>query len=288
MGKKILILGGTGTLGTALAERLGRDANNEITILSRDEFKLSQMKKRFPAFKYVIGDIRDIPSISPYFDVNEVFQCAALKHVDMGEDFTDQFMKTNYIGTKNCFDVANRAGVERFFFFSTDKAVLPINSYGFSKALAENYIRGKKTNMVSKIFRWGNIIGSRGSVFGQWEHAISNHLPLNVTDLKMTRFWMLLDEAVEFVMSEILDISSPSGTYIPDIKAASIMDMIEALQEFIEGDCERTLEFNVTGIRPGEKIHEVLFSSHNYCVRSDTGPQYSRHELLHMMGEYIG
>ncbi len=281
--RKILIIGGTGTLGSALAEKLRKNPDNVITILSRDEFKLSAMKKRFPDLKYVIGDIRDKAQIAKYFiGVQDVFQCAALKHVDLGEQFTDQFMMTNYTGTKNCFDLASDHLVENFVFFSTDKAVLPINSYGFSKALAENYVSNKVGFTKVKVYRWGNILGSRGSIIDDWSNDVNNGYKVKITDMNMTRFWINIKSAVDFVLDSYR--SDTTGVMIPKMKAAKLTDIIDGISRY--RGYEQPVEYEVVGIRAGEKIHEVLFSSHEYCMRSDTGPQYTAAEIQQLLGDY--
>jgi len=285
MERRILIIGGTGTLGTAIAERLSESPDNMITILSRDEFKLSQMRKRFPQFKYVMGDMRDKSQLERHFyGVTDVFQCAALKQVDMGEHFTDQFVKTNYHGTKNCFDCAEDALVENFIFFSTDKAVLPINSYGFSKALAENYILQKQVSFTkAKVYRWGNILGSRGSILDPWSRAVLMGDTVDITDMNMTRFWINIKSAVDFVLSTYRD-PDEKKLLLPPMKAAKIVDIVEGIRSYLGRSAP--VRYNVIGIRPGEKIHEVIFSSHEYCVRSDTGPQYTQDEIQQLLGDY--
>jgi FlaA1/EpsC-like NDP-sugar epimerase len=275
----ILIIGGTGTLGNALLEELYE--HNKITILSRDELKLYSLKRANPKIDICIGDIRDKPFIEDYLldrDFDYIFHCAALKHVDLGEKFVAEFIKTNLQGTINVID--NMPEYTRYVFFSTDKAVLPINAYGYSKALAEKYLLSQDKNI--KIFRWGNILGSRGSVLDYFVKALKNGDEVNITHPSMSRFWMLIEDAVKFTLESCASFSWDSPTvHIPlDLKAAKVVDVVDCLAEIL--DVKYRIS-DVHEIRPGEKIHECLYTSHDYCIRSDNAEQYSREELIELL-----
>ena len=278
--KNILITGGTGTLGTHLTEKLL--AENNITVLSRDEKKLVELRNKHPSVRIIVCDIRRPINVRYHLNYDTIFHCAALKHVDIGEQFPDEFFQTNYTGTKNVWDLGEKIGVNNFVFFSTDKAVLPINAYGYSKAMAEKYLR---TVGNAKIYRWGNILGSRGSVLPTFIDCIRNNSPCVITDSRMTRFWLTIDEATDYVL-DTYDKSDETkdGLYIhPNIKAASLLTLVDALYLLFKK--EPNVVFGE--IRPGEKIHECIRTGHDYCIRSDTCQQYTYDELKSKLSQYI-
>ena len=289
--QNILITGGTGTLGTQLTLNLHETAN--VTVLSRDEKKLVELRNRFPNVRILVGDIRRPLRDRDHLRYDTIFHCAALKHVDIGEAFPDEFYETNYVGTKHVWELAERMNVSNFVFFSTDKAVLPINAYGYSKAMAEKFLLacGKP-----KIYRWGNIIGSRGSVIPHFVECIKNGMPCVITDKRMTRFWLTIEEAIEFVLdtyenvrsvsSDIADIVDHCGTLMihPKIKSASVEDIVTALGKVIGQN--PIIEYGK--IRPGEKIHECLRTGHDYCIRSDNCDKYTESELIDKLNTFMG
>jgi len=276
--KNILITGGTGTLGSKLVEYL--QYGNNITVLSRDEKKLVELRKKYSQVRIIIGDIRRPLNDREHVSYDTIFHCAALKHVDIGEEFPDEFYQTNYQGTKNVWELSERMKVKNFVFFSTDKAVLPVNAYGYSKGMAEKFLRycGKP-----KIYRWGNIIGSRGSVIPTFVECILNDKPCVVTDSRMTRFWLTIDEAISFVLDTY---DKPSAEHLlihPNIKSSSVLEIVELLGEIL--DRKPIIKFGE--IRPGEKLHECLRTGHDYCIRSDNCDIYSREELKQKLLNYI-
>lgn len=267
---RYLIVGGTGTLGKELIQRLYD--GHEIHVLSRDEHKQVQMKKVYPKIKFILGDIRNIQDLSFPFSVYDiVFHCAALKHVDIGEANVGQFIQTNLQGTIN---VSQRCLEDnaRLIFFSTDKAVLPINAYGMSKGLAEKYLQATNPDHIT--FRWGNILGSRGSIVPFFKQLIENGGQVPLTHLEMTRFWLTIHEVVDFVMSRCQD-SDIKAPLIPPVKSAKVMDLALCIGKILD----KPVLFKEIGIRPGEKIHEHLYSDHDYCIRSDSCAQYSMDDL---------
>ena len=190
--------------------------------------------------------------------------------------------------------MAQACGCKNLIFFSTDKAVLPINAYGYSKAMAEKFLMSTGTPV--KIYRWGNIIGSRGSVIPHFVDCIKAGKPCVITDERMTRFWLTIDEAIEFVLATYdqqmmpydSDVSSfgwklTNPIIHPAIKSASVVEIVEALGEVL--NIMPKIEFGK--IRPGEKIHECLRSGHDYCIRSDNCDRYTRAELTEKLGKYI-
>jgi FlaA1/EpsC-like NDP-sugar epimerase len=269
--RNLLITGGTGTLGTALLDRAIKSRKfDKIAILSRDENKQQIMRKHYPDVEFIIGDIKDSNPIS---GVSDVFHCAALKHVDIGERWPAEFERTNFGGTLNTM---NRTMPNNFCFFSTDKAVLPINAYGFTKALAEKALLTFNCHTNINIYRWGNIVGSRGSVIPTFVRCMLKGEPVPVTDERMTRFWLTIDDAADYVFETFEDRHEEQPLICPKIKAAPIMKVIDAIG-YITGMPYSVKEI---GIRPGEKLHECLRTGHDYCVKSDTCPQYSMDELI--------
>jgi UDP-N-acetylglucosamine 4,6-dehydratase len=280
---KYVILGGTGTLGTCLIEKLSVGAN-EVVCFSRDELKQQEMRKRFPNVRYVIGDIRDKNSLRPVLaDAYAVFHVAALKHVDVLEANPTEAIKTNVLGTINVAEAAVEAGVKYVVFSSTDKAVLPINTYGMTKATSERYLLNLNVHQDKtqfSVFRWGNVMGSRGSVVHLFAKSIQDEKMVSVTDPRMTRFWIHIKDAVDFMLENFKS-ASPSDVMIPRMKAAGVLDLAASTAKAIGASSKYRI--NLVGMRPGEKVHEVLFSSHEYCIRSDTAEKYTEAELTDLV-----
>ncbi len=277
--RKTLIIGGTGTLGRALLERL---PSNEVVIFSRDELKQHELRHKYPSLKTIIGDIRDAKSLELAMDgIKDVFHVAALKHVDILEDNPYEAHRTNVIGTMNSAEAAKKAGVRNFYFTSTDKAVMPINVYGMTKAIAERYLLNQNSDKPFftnfKVFRWGNIVGSRGSVVNLFAKTLKEEGAVCVTDRRMTRFWMLIDDAIDFMLNFKGD---PNKVNFPEMKAAPVLDLAKAVADVL-GISD--YQIKDVGIRPGEKLHECLYSSHDECIRSDTAPRLTHDELVAMV-----
>lgn len=280
---KYLIIGGTGTLGQAVTSLLYKP-ENQITIYSRGELEQQKVAAKFPHCHYVIGDIRDkeaLRSLIPGHDV--VFNFAALKHVNVCENHPEEAMKTNFIGTKNVAELC-REFRAHMAFSSTDKAVLPINNYGFTKALAENYLLTKHTS-TSTVFRWGNVVGSRGSVVPIFVRAIKQGNPLNLTHSDMTRYWIRIEDAAKFMLERLASRLEDNGpkreVQIPFMKAARVMDVANAIAIILDEDPPT---FRHIGIQKGEKLHECLYTSHTYCRNSnDPEAQYTMEELIKLL-----
>jgi FlaA1/EpsC-like NDP-sugar epimerase len=276
---RTVVIGGTGTLGTTIIDSLYGSASQDLVVFSRDELKQQQMKAKYPGVTYVIGDVRDQASVRDAVrGADRVFLVAALKHVDVIEDNPVEAVKTNIIGTINVAEACYAARVQNVVFSSTDKAVLPINTYGMTKGISERYLLGLNSRQMAPrfaVYRWGNVIGSRGSVIHSFADTLRKQGKVFITDPCMTRFWIHIEEAVAFMLSTWRE-AYFDRVMIPEMRAAKVIDLAEATARAL-GISNYGIE--VVGIRPGEKIHECLESNHDYCVRSDTCNQYSIDEL---------
>jgi len=260
--KVILITGGTGSFGKKFTEIIFvRYKPKKVIILSRDEFKQSEMAKTFPDTKYPIrfflGDIRDKDRLYRAFEgVDYVVHAAALKQVPALEYNPTEAVKTNVDGADNIVDAAIDTGVKKVVALSTDKAVNPINLYGATKLVAEkifiaaNAYAGKAVKF--SVVRYGNVVGSRGSVIPLFlDFKRRNIKDFSITDERMTRFWLTLEQSVDLVI-KALEESIGGEIFVPRIPSMKIVDLAKA----IEPDCT----FKIIGIRPGEKVHETLIS----------------------------
>ncbi len=262
-GRVILITGGTGSFGKKCTEiLLKRYKLKKLIIFSRDEFKQFQLQKIFPTGKYpiryFIGDIRDEERLYRAFDgVDYVIHAAALKQVPAAEYNPFEAVKTNILGAQNIVEAALDRGVKKVIAISTDKAVSPINLYGATKlamekllVAANSYVGVHET--LFSVARYGNVVGSRGSVIPFFlKLAREGKKEFPVTDERMTRFWITLEQGVELVLTA-LEEAVGGEIFVPNIPSMKLTDLARA----ISPDCK----FNVIGIRPGEKIHESLIS----------------------------
>lgn len=254
-GKTVLITGGTGSLGRKLTERILECQPKKLIIFSRDEFKQSEMARAFPEPRYFLGDVRDVGRLNQALaGVDYVIHAAALKQVPALEYNPEEAIKTNIQGSMNVISACNANDVRKCVFVSTDKAVNPVNLYGATKLCAEKlFIAANAYNKTEFVcVRYGNVIGSRGSVIPLFEKLRESGIKkVPITSPDMTRFWLTLDEAANLVMLG-LNISTGGWTLIPRAPAMKITDVARA----IIPDCE----FEIIGVRPGEKIHESLVS----------------------------
>jgi UDP-N-acetylglucosamine 4,6-dehydratase len=260
--KSILITGGTGSLGKALVKfLLANTYVRRVAIFSRDELKQHHMKTEFGGddrLRWFLGDIRDIERLKlALHEVDYVIHAAALKQVDTGEYNPMEFIKTNVLGSQNVIDAAIESGVKKIVALSTDKASSPINLYGATKLTADklfvaanNY--GYKRGTISSVVRYGNVMGSRGSVIPYFRDLAAQGKKLPITDLRMTRFWISIEEAVKFVLDS-LEMMEGGELYVPRIPSMKIVDLARAVAP------ESALE--EIGMRPGEKLHEEMISS---------------------------
>ena len=263
--KTLLITGGTGSFGNAVLNRfLKTDHFSEIRIFSRDEKKQDDMRIRLKnnKLKFYIGDVRDYNSIEKAMrGVDYVFHAAALKQVPSCEFFPIEATKTNVFGTQNVIDAAEQNKVSKLICLSTDKAAYPINAMGISKALMEKVAVAaarNSNNTIVCLTRYGNVMASRGSVIPLFLNQIRNNETITITDPKMTRFLMSLDEAVELVLFAF-EHGNQGDLFVNKAPAGTIGDLAQALKEL----CNADNEVKVIGTRHGEKLYETL------CTREE-------------------
>lgn len=264
-GKHILVTGATGSFGRAFVARLLRDAKPErLIVFSRDELKQFEMQQmfpdsRYPCMRYFIGDVRDRERLEMAMrGVDIIVHAAAMKQVPAAEYNPFECVKTNINGAENIVTVAIREGVEKVIALSTDKAANPINLYGATKLVSDkiftaaNNLAGSDGTRFA-VVRYGNVVGSRGSVIPFWKKMIAEGATrLPVTDPRMTRFWITLDQGVQFVLDG-LERMRGGEIFVPKLPSMTVADLAEAMMPGVELD--------VVGIRPGEKLHEVMISS---------------------------
>jgi len=263
-GKSILISGGTGSFGqTFVRHVIDRWSPDRVIIFSRDEAKQHDMALKFPVeehreLRYFIGDVRDPDRLEMAMrGVDIVIHAAALKHVPTAEYNPFECIRTNVNGAENVVRAAIRCGVEKVIALSTDKAANPINLYGASKLasdkifVAANSLSGGKQPRFS-VVRYGNVVGSRGSVVPVFRRMIADGVDsLPITDERMTRFWISLEQGVSFVLS-CLKMMHGGEIFVPRIPSMRLIDLAKALAP--------ELQHRIVGIRPGEKLHEVMIT----------------------------
>ena len=263
--KKILITGGTGSFGsTALSRFITKNFFKEIRIFSRDEKKQFDLRKQFPSSKisFRIGDVRDYESvIQSVKGVDYIFHAAALKQVPSCEFYPLEAVKTNILGTNNVINAAREANIKKVICLSTDKAVYPINAMGFSKAMMEKICTSQvhsseKSKTVSCVTRYGNVVASRGSLIPQIIDQIKNKKPITITDPKMTRFMMTLDDAIDLVIYA-LDQGKNGDIFVPKAKSINILDLAKYTRKYFKLP---NYPIKIIGVRHGEKQHETLLT----------------------------
>ena len=298
-GKKILITGGTGSLGQALTKRLLKEKVDTIRIFSRNEEKQVFMENNFhdKRLRFLLGDINDLERLNRAFeDIDIVFHAAALKHVPKIEYNPFEAIKTNVMGSQNVIDACLHADVERAIAIGTDKAVSPLNTYGATKLLMEklfvtanNYINPLKHRTKFIAFRYGNVFGSSGSVVPIFIEQIQRKQKVTITDPQMTRFSITMNEALDFILNATT-YGQGSEIFVPKMRSYHIMDVVNSLQNIIGNHGQE-----VIGIRPGEKLHEVLINEDEirhtweyngmYVV---TNPHYTKFHGKKMKQNYTG
>jgi len=258
----ILVTGGTGSFGKAFIEyALSNLDPKRIVIFSRDELKQYEARQMFkddPRLRWFIGDIRDQHRlIRAMHNIDYIVHAAALKQVDTAEYNPFEYVQTNIIGTQNVIEAAIDTGVKKVVALSTDKASSPINLYGATKLAADklcqsanHYAAGYETRF--SVVRYGNVMGSRGSVIPFWEQLAASGKEIPITDSRMTRFWITLPQAVKFVV-ESFDLMHGGEVFVPRIPSMKILDLAEAV-----APGAKTHEI---GIRPGEKLHEEMIAA---------------------------
>jgi len=261
-GSSILITGGTGSFGKAfLARVLETEDPARVAVFSRDELKQYELKQTYgsdPRIRFFLGDVRDRDRLRmALHGVDYVVHAAALKQVDTAEYNPMEFVKTNILGSENVMLASIDAGVKKVVALSTDKASSPVNLYGATKLTADRlFISGNHYShsygTTFSVVRYGNVMGSRGSVVPFFRELAARGEPLPITDFRMTRFWITLPQAVGFVLRSF-EIMQGGELYVPRIPSMKVVDLAQAIapgSEMIE-----------TGIRPGEKLHEEMIST---------------------------
>ena len=264
-GKTILITGGTGSLGRALTKKLLEQNAKTVRIFSRNENKQIEMESEFneeKRLRFFLGDVRDSERLfTALEDVDIVFHAAALKHVPKIEYNPFESIKTNVIGSQNVIDNSLKQNVQKVIAISTDKAVSPLNTYGATKLLMEklfvsanNYLNREKYRTRFHAVRYGNVLGSSGSVIPKFIQQIKSNEKIRITDSEMTRFNITMDNALDLIINTS-KIGKGSEIFIPKLKAYNIMDVKSALFDLLH-----ETDYEVVGIRPGEKLHETLIN----------------------------
>lgn len=261
-GASVLITGGTGSLGKSIIEHLLKETQvRRIAIFSRDELKQHNLRILFqddPRLRWFLGDIRDLERLKRAFHgVDYVIHAAALKQVDTGEYNPMEFIKTNVLGSQNVIDAAIDTGVKRVVALSTDKASSPINLYGATKLTADKLFVAANNYSFTygttfSVVRYGNVMGSRGSVIPFFQEIAAQGKPLPITDFRMTRFWISIGSAVKFVIDS-LEMMTGGELYVPKIPSMKIVDLANAVAP--------TAKLREIGMRPGEKLHEEMISA---------------------------
>lgn len=277
--KKLLITGGTGSFGNAVLHRfINDDRFKEIRIFSRDEKKQDDMRHSIqnPKVKFYIGDVRDKRSVDgAMVGVDYVFHAAALKQVPSCEFFPMQAVRTNVIGTENVLDSAIEHGVKNVVVLSTDKAAYPINAMGISKAMMEKVAIAKGRSLGADAptticcTRYGNVMASRGSVIPLWVEQLKAGKPITITDPKMTRYMMTLDDAVDLVLYAFEN-GKNGDLFVQKAPAATLIVLADALKALYKSNNE----VRVIGTRHGEKLYETLVTREEMFKAQDMGDYY--------------
>lgn len=274
--KILLITGGTGSFGNAVLNRfLFTEHFKEIRIFSRDEKKQDDMRIAYnnEKLKFYIGDVRNYDSIERAMrGVDYVFHAAALKQVPSCEFFPIEATRTNVFGTQNVIDAADFNNVQKVICLSTDKAAYPINAMGISKALMEKVAVAASRNLKQTtvcLTRYGNVMASRGSVIPLFLQQIHEGKPITITDPKMTRFLMSLEEAVELVLFAFEN-GNPGDLFVNKAPAGTIGDLAQAIKEL----CKADNEIKIIGTRHGEKLYETLCTREEMIKAEDMGDFY--------------
>jgi UDP-N-acetylglucosamine 4,6-dehydratase len=270
-GKTVLVTGGTGSIGTEIVRQALAQGANKVVVFSRDEIKHFLMKKRIAdnRLETIIGDVRNLRSVERVFtrvSVDIIYHAAAMKHVVMCEDFPLEAVETNIVGTQNLVDLAMRYGVSKMLTISTDKAAYPVNIMGATKFIAERITLNAneicKSNQAFSCVRFGNVASSRGSVIPVYIDNLLNRIPLQVTDPEVTRFVMEIPEAVKLIITAT-GYAQGREIFILKMKAFRLGDLVAVILDGIAprlNIAKESVELNVIGLVPGEKLHEDLIN----------------------------
>lgn len=297
-GMRILVTGGTGTLGQVLIPKiLARQNPIKVKVLSRGEHTQMEMKDRLQddRVEYLVGDIRDKDRVwYATRGIDQVYHLAAMKSVDKAEENPNEAISINVIGTQNIVDACIKNGVKKAIFTSTDKAVEPINIYGSTKLTAEKLFVCSNTyvgqgHTAFGCVRYGNVLASNGSVVQRWAKNIQEGKPIKITDPLMTRFWMTQDEAANFVFNAMQRLHR-GEIFIPKMCSANMMTLKDCMSNIYR----KAIYDETMGVRPGEKRHEVLISKEELPLVTDQGdfyirwPQNPRYPVERRIGQAVG
>ena len=282
--KTILISGGTGSIGIGIVKQLLQCNPKMIKILTNDENSIFESRKilgEIPEIKYFVGDVRDNDRLRLAMrNVNIVFHAAAMKHIDICEQNPFDAVKTNVVGTSNILEASIIEGVSKFVLISTDKATNPTTTLGASKLLAErltqdasSYVEGNKT--IFSIVRFGNVIGSRGSVFQIFYDQLKNNLPIKITDSKMTRFIMSISDAASMIL-KISIIAKGGETFILKMPSVKIEELAKSMVEVFKNrtNQKNIPKIKISKVREFERFYEILVTSDETPFCYDLGDMY--------------
>ncbi len=275
--KTLLITGGTGSFGNAVLDRFINSDIGEIRIFSRDEKKQDTMRKKYNSNKvrFYLGTVRDLQSVrNVMHGVDYIFHAAALKQVPSCEFFPIEAVNTNILGTENVLTAAIEEGVRKVVCLSTDKAAYPVNAMGISKAMMEKVFTAKSRTVSSSRtlicgVRYGNVICSRGSVIPLFIEQIKKGENITLTDPKMTRFMMSLDEAIDLILYAFQN-AETGDLMIQKANSCYIGDLVQVVKEIFNADNQ----IDIIGTRHGEKVHEVLLTREESAKAIDLGNFY--------------
>ncbi len=275
-GKVVMVTGGTGSFGHQIVDELLKLNPKQIIIFSRDEDKQYKMRLEYQSekLKFVIGDVRDFDRVlEATYGVDVIFHAAALKHVPYCEFHPYEAVKTNVIGAHNVKRAAILNNVSKLIAISTDKAVKPVNAMGMSKALQEKTLLsngGKENNTTIAFVRYGNVVGSRGSVVPFFKEKVLKNEPLPITHQDMTRFLLTLPQSIQLVFYA-LKTAKGGEIFVKKSPSCRIVELAKVMAEALTG--KEDYPIKIVGVRPGEKIHEILVSEEE-IIRTDEKEEY--------------
>ena len=283
-GKKILVTGGTGSVGTGIIKQLLKYKPNNVRILSNDENSIFESKRKFDGQKnitYMVGDIRDIDRIKLAIrDIDIVFHAAAMKHIDICEQNPFDAVKTNVVGTSNVIEASLLENVSKFIFISTDKATNPSSTLGASKLLAERITQdaGSYRGLGKTIFaivRFGNVLGSRGSVFQIFHDQLKNGKPLFITNPKMTRFVMSISDAASLIL-KITNIAKDGEIFILKMPSVNILNLGKTMIDIYKSRNPKSeiSPIKISKAKEKERLHEFLITPTEIPFCHDIGTMY--------------
>lgn len=291
-GKKVLIIGGTGTIGGYLTKEILKSNTEVIRIFSRDEYKQYNMSLEYSdhasRMRYLIGDVRDYQRLCRAMeDIDYVFHLAAMKHVPFCEYNPFEAVQTNVIGTQNVIQAAIQCGVKKVLFTSTDKAVNPTNTYGATKLTGEKlvsaaeYQKGPKATIFCSV-RFGNVMGSRGSVIPLFKEQIRHDGIVTVTDVEMTRYMMTPLQATSLIL-KAMAISEGGEVFVLKMPMIKIIDLVEVMIEEVSKkySIKQSIEIKEIGLRPGEKMYEELMMENEAINAIETDDMFIIPSIFH-------